>query len=383
MPLKLTGGIEGHCAHCARPWGATDGMPTAVRDRYTIRDKVQTLLKLSKGESYRSASQHIRAPRGVADISGTSRDGRLARDWVSQYAPILREEYLEEEWPQVLLLDLLPFRLSAKNGGQGSSRSAFYVFAALSYGDGQAGPVLEGKKRTPVLWRLSAAWKKDAETWVSFLAQLDGEPHHVICDQGSAMVKAVRWLWPNADVYACEHHLELKVRDIFGRYGLMKSELREYVDRYSLFGGGPARRRSGLPWNPQMAWLRFRRELKDFVAENRGQLSDRAETGLYRLEDWLKRTDPVVAYSLPRWHRPRSTGALETRLGKLRQWLHYRRHVLKNMERLKDLLLLMQLQLNHMARADQWQEVLLRYHQRNEGQPPARRIVDGLGHPPP
>lgn len=56
LSTRLLGGIEGACDYCERPWEPTDGLPQAVRDRFVLRHKVEALVALGKGESYRQSA---------------------------------------------------------------------------------------------------------------------------------------------------------------------------------------------------------------------------------------------------------------------------------------------------------------------------------------
>jgi hypothetical protein len=83
-----------------------------TRDRFTLRDKAATLVRLAEGASFRDASEFAGQRGGYVRRRGraliASRDDRLARAWVSQYAPVLAEHYLPRLWPRTLVLDKLP-----------------------------------------------------------------------------------------------------------------------------------------------------------------------------------------------------------------------------------------------------------------------------------
>ncbi len=113
LSSKLVGGREGCCIECEREWHETEGMPTGTHDWFTLRDKAAALVRLAQGASFRDASEFVRRRAGYARRRGggaliASRDGRLARDWVSQYTPIIAERYLPRRWPRRLVLDKLP-----------------------------------------------------------------------------------------------------------------------------------------------------------------------------------------------------------------------------------------------------------------------------------
>ena len=67
-------------------------MPTGTHDWFTLRDKAAALVRLDEGASFREASEFVRKRAGYAHRRGggalvASRDGRLARDWVSRTRP--------------------------------------------------------------------------------------------------------------------------------------------------------------------------------------------------------------------------------------------------------------------------------------------------------
>lgn len=63
LSTRLVGGIEGACDQCERPRETTDGLPRAVGDRFVLRHKVDALLALGKGESYRQSAWNARRLR--------------------------------------------------------------------------------------------------------------------------------------------------------------------------------------------------------------------------------------------------------------------------------------------------------------------------------
>ena len=216
LSSKLVGGRGGCCLECERGWADTDGMPTGTRDRFTLRDKAATLVRLAQGASFREASEfarkrggYARRRRGGALIA--SRDGRLARDWVSQYAPILAEHCLPRSWPRTLVIDKLPVHVrdTSSHTPRQSGRASFFVFAALSFVDGRS-----------VLWRVGVSRRADQAAWQRFFAQLPGRPTFITADRDQAMLNAIAATWPDAKVYPCAHHLREDVEAILKEGGL-------------------------------------------------------------------------------------------------------------------------------------------------------------------
>lgn len=204
---------------CEREWEATDGMPAGTRDRFTLRDKAAALVRLAEGASFRGASEFVRRRAGYhrrrRGALLTSRDGRLARDWVSQYAPILADRYLPRRWPRTLVLDKLPVHVrdTRSNTPKPSGRASFFILAALSY-------VGKGRNRRAVLWRVTVSRKADRRAWEEFFNQLDGEPTFITSDRDQAMLNAIATHWPNAKWHPCAHHLRGNVETILREGGL-------------------------------------------------------------------------------------------------------------------------------------------------------------------
>ncbi len=102
LSIRLVGGLEGVCEQCERPWEPTDGLPQAVRDRYVLRHKIEALLAMGRGESYRQAGWNARRtaqrPTRPGRTRSFSADSRMTGDWVGQYAEILAGALLPDRW---------------------------------------------------------------------------------------------------------------------------------------------------------------------------------------------------------------------------------------------------------------------------------------------
>lgn len=358
LPRKRLGGREGHCPTCGRPWNDGDGVRKARDDFFTLQDKVQGLLHLARGESYRQAAFLLR--KDVAFAPSRKRSGRLTRDWVSQYADILADHFLETSWPEVLVLDEVPFHGSTKNG-KPSGRLYFTVFGAMSYNDGTLRSLALGaSQRTPRLWRLGAAKRSDAASWLRFLAQLDGEPLQVICDRKPQMRRAVRHLWSYAQIYACSEHLRQNVESRLpktGRASLLQPLLDEHTFAHPYQLG------------------RFRAELARLL-ELGTRLPKKQRKALQELEGWFRSNEDDITRTVHHFHRPVSTGGLERPLREVKNSLYDRRKNFTNLPRLNDLLSLMTLNQRGQVQAQEWVAALRENHRQFKGKPPPRRKVD-------
>lgn len=65
--------------------------------------------------------------------------------------------------------------------------------------------------------RLAARGGADRIEWEAVLRSRKGEPTWVVCDQGKAVMAAVKRAWPNATIYICEAHLRMLGEQRAGR----------------------------------------------------------------------------------------------------------------------------------------------------------------------
>lgn len=192
-----------------------EGVPIAKGHSYTIRDMAAGLVRLAEGQSYRQAAAYVRRRAGKP----ASRDGRLVRDWVAQYAPVLREQHLPDEWPELIVVDHTTFRRRARDedgnlipGGE----PAFHVMGALSYGGGTLDEAQRPRKRGR-LWLLRADTESNEAAWHRFFDQLDGQPKQVVCDRDNATWAALRNRWSDTEIFPVPGTCTRTSRDTFPR----------------------------------------------------------------------------------------------------------------------------------------------------------------------
>lgn len=369
---KRTGGKDGRCPECFRPWDAGAGVPIAKGHSYTIRDMAAGLARLSEGQSYRDASAYVRA-RGKPAGASVSRDGRLARDWVAQYAPVLEEAHeLPDEWPEVLVVDHITFRRRDYDDDGNpipGGTDAFHVMGALSYGEGTKKEA-EHPRAQPLLWLLRASTGANEAAWHNFFAQLDGQPEQVICDRDKATWAALQHRWPETEVFPCTWHLYQNLQrkawpdleewlddTVVNRKTFTTPEnYKELVDRVDYLLHRPP----GYFEGPD---------------ENLTQQPD----ALGEVDDWLDKAHEDIDRALRTEHQPLSTGALENPLRvKVKQALEDRKDLLDNLDRLNHLLRLIHLRQRGVVQEQQWGRLLMK-HLKNQGGTPAvkRQAVDG------
>jgi len=365
LPKKGHGTQSPGCIECGRPFQPGEGMATGLYDRFSLREKARALARLSEGSSYRRVAHDLRyqtgevreGPHGLE----ASRDGRMTRDWISHYIHILAETHLPSMWPEVLLLDSLPFHVRAKNpdgSPKKGGRRAFVVLAALSYGQGTVHDA-EASGRTPILWRVQAHQRSRAGEWSRFLWSLPGQPEYVVCDQEKGLLTALRQVWPETAVYACSHHLQAQVLEQLRRADLLPTPLADTVHHRTFID--------------MTAYEAFLSELDISLAAG---LPVRQQNALHDLDNWVAGRHEAVVRSIEEFHEPRSTGALESYLRSIKEVLYDRRALFKNLDRLDALLTLCQLRLNGFANDAVWAAQLEQAVEAHLGRLPGRRNVD-------
>lgn len=319
------------------------------RPALTLRDKAAALVRLAEGASFREASEFVRKRAGYAHRRGgaliASRDGRLARGWVSQYTPIMAERYLPRRWPRTLVLDKLPVHVrdTKSNTPKQSGHASFLVLAALSY-------VGKRKNRRAVLWRVGVSGKTDQVAWGAFFAQLDGEPTFITSDRDPAMLNAIAAAWPNAKAYPCAHHLRANIETILREGGLW--------DRRRLL----CKVLTDRTFIDLAQYAQFRQVALRYLSSDLSKVEAKQHAAMVKLHRCLGVNEDAVVRWLVENHWPATVGGIERPLREMKNSIYDRRANLKNLERVGHLLLLAQL--HQMMHADerQWAGLLRSNH---------------------
>jgi hypothetical protein len=161
------------CRECSTALESWEGQPAARQHSFSAREIAAALNLVARGQSYRSAAEHVRRTSGrwldgSFQRSFTRRqnrrdqnaDGQIIANWIDTLAPALLEGKLPTSWPRELIVDSVEFRI---NGGWKASAS-FYVFVAVGY---------EGDYvRRPVIWKMQAFGSKTQRAWREFFESL-------------------------------------------------------------------------------------------------------------------------------------------------------------------------------------------------------------------
>ncbi|MGH3074973.1 MAG: hypothetical protein ACRDQC_08605 [Gaiellales bacterium] len=194
----------------------------------------------------------------------------------------------------------------------------------------------------------------DKLEWAAVLRSRTGEPAWVVCDQGKAVLSAVRAVWPNATIYVCEAHLRMLgeqrlAADGFDRHHPLWASLRQAVPS-------------------QTGWEVFEHEVK--------------AAGAQRALAWITQTRPLMdhQWAIRDPARPHSIGGLETVFGEIIRRLGERRFVFRNQARLELVFELMALDIARMATERRFREIIRAGLLANGGRPAReRRSLDDHG----
>jgi hypothetical protein len=190
--------------------------------------------------------------------------------------------------------------------------------------------------------------------WEAVLRSREKEPAWVVCDQGKAVLSAVRTVWPNATIYVCEAHLRMLGEQRLAADGF---------DRHHPLWNGL---RAAIP--DRAAWEAFE---QDAIA-----------AGAPKTLAWMSKSRDLMEHQ---WairdpDRPHSIGGLETVFGEIVRRLGERRFVFRNRARLELVFDLMALELARLATDRRFREIVRAALLRNGGRPlRARRDLDDHG----
>jgi hypothetical protein len=284
---------------------------------YTAAEIASALAAVGEGLSYRAAARVVHDGRRVRRAGP---DGNSVADWVEVFAPVLFARFARTSWPEVLLLDSLPFRIRSVDAtGRPLPQEvpAFSILAAY-----EPGPA--GSSGIVALQAFPGAYPRSMQPiWEAFLRSRDGAPARVVCDPDPDLLGAIQRVWTPAPVtLLCQTHLRLELREVLGDEGIPPGDALSNAGERALDG--------------HAAW-------HEFVAFHRPRR-------LRKLERWISRHDAAISRQLqhattPEW----TTDALAEKLELLGENLAGRRANLRNRERTNRLLMLVQLELNGSA----------------------------------
>ena len=307
------------CDTCDNHVAPHQGRVTTRSWHFPLEVVAGALVAVGSGSTYVRAADRARLEAGVPRLDPET-GGQLVAEWLDTLAPVVLDAHAEHAWPSRLVLDST--RFMAVNPVTSSRQLAFTVLGAYGY-PGRA----VGRRR---LWALRAYHRATAAEWEDFLRQLDCTvpPRVVVCDGSPEIENAVRAVWPAQPspsfpipfVFRCLFHLAENAREALAKDGITG-------------GDTPEGRRLDTAFRRSEGWDEFR----DFTA------------ALPATTAWVAGIDDTVTTQvdvrrfLP---PPRSTAALDTALGRVRDFLDSRSFVLRNQARTNNMLGLVRLHLN-------------------------------------
>jgi hypothetical protein len=277
-----------------------------------------------------------------------SEHGQLSSDQIAMFGTLVRDALMPTEWPDAVALDETSFDVVVTDitpNGKVSQPGTVSVLGVYGYASGR------GSGRAITLAPRGGA---DKVEWEAVLRSREKEPAWVVCDQGKAVMSAVKAVWPNATIYVCEAHLR------------MLGEQRLAADGFDRHHALWASLRHAIP--SQIGWDAFEQEVRAARAS--------------RTLAWMTQTRPLMdhQWAIRDPARPHSIGGLETVFGEIIRRLGERRFVFRNRERLELVFDLMALDMAKMATERRFREIIRAGLLANGGRPVrARRSLDDHG----
>lgn len=346
-----SGGGPHFCEECEHTLDRHEGPQTTRGQVFTIREAAHALVQVAQGMSMRRASRDARdaADRLTATAWGMLRPsphGQLASDQLAMFGTMVRDALVPDRWPDSVALDETSFDVVvtdiAADGTKSSFGGSVSVLGVYGY------PMGRGSGRAVALAPRGGG---DAVEWEAVLKSRPNRPTWVVCDQGKAVMSAIKAAWPGATVYVCEAHLR------------MLAEKRLAADGFD--------RTSAL-------WRAMPGAIADRVRWDQLE-ADAHAAGASLTLSWMGANRRLMEHqwSVRDPHRPLSIGGLETVLREVVERLGDRRLVFRNQARLELVFDLMGVEMAGLATERRFREIIRRELLANGGRPRlARRSLD-------
>ena len=343
-PLPRLMSPAGSCDVCDSTLHAHTGPVSSRTYAFPVREVAAAFVAVGTGASYARAADRARVAVGRPQLGG-EQGGALVAEWLDLLAPVVLDAHAERAWPETLVLDNTWFMV--ENRRTHRQTLAFHVLGAYGYPAGA---------RRGRVWALHASHQATQADWEAFLRSLDVRepPRLVIADDNAAIANAVRAVWPAQPgpslpvpfLARCEHHLHVNGVEAMEGDGI----------------GGWAH------------WLRRRLDTAFLRTEGWDELHEKA-AGFASTQAWLAgiadiATQVAVRHLLPAHH---STAALDTALGRVRDFLDSRSFVLRNKRRTNLALGLIRLHLNGADLQSRYHTLLRQHLDATGGVLPAQR----------
>lgn len=339
------------CEECEHILDRHEGPQTSRQQFFTIREAARALVAIGEGRSLRASSYSTRtgAQRLVTNAWGQRRaspHGQLSADQLAMFGTVVRDALIGDAWPDAVALDETSFDITiTETDDQGKTSSHTGSVSVLGVYGYEAG---RGSGRAI---RLATRGGEDRIEWEAVLRSRKGEPNWVVCDQGKAVVAAVKRAWPHATIYVCEAHLRMLGENALDADG---------HDRFD-----PLWRKLRKAIVSEKGWLAFEQDV--------------AAAGAQATLGWIRKTRALMdhQWSIRDPNRPLSIGGLETVFQEVLRRLGDRRFVFRNQARLELVFDLIALDLAKEASELRYREIIRTHLLAHGGRPTrARRALD-------
>jgi hypothetical protein len=201
-------GAPSFCEECEHTLDRHEGPQTTKGQAFTIRESAHALVEVAQGVSMRRTSRDTRdaAEHLIVNAWGilqASDHGQLASDQLAMFGTIVRDALMPTSWPDSVALDETSFDVVITDQtptGKNSYSGTVSVLGVYGYPSGRA------RGRVVALVPRGGG---DGVEWEAVLRSRSNAPSWVVCDQGKAVMSAIRKVWPNATIYICEAHLRM------------------------------------------------------------------------------------------------------------------------------------------------------------------------------
>jgi hypothetical protein len=268
------------CDACERLFLRAEGLAGGWHFTFVIREIATTLVRVGRGNAYRRISEDLRKAIGRvsargAHIGEVATTGQLAMDYTDVFAPIVLAPIAVREWPAIVAVDSIPLRISDHSTCCRQEKEEPLPAALLparfewlidDLGDRvlaptttsaapkpykapkpklthsstirEVGQVLVavgqaqlGEKPKVLLARFVAA--SDELSWTEFFLALPGTPRWIVSDRAIAIINAVRNVWHSqVPHYYCEAHIAKNVESVAREDGCLDGDpIFELIER--------------------------------------------------------------------------------------------------------------------------------------------------------
>jgi hypothetical protein len=302
-----------------------------------------------------------------------NRDWKLIADWIETFAPCVYLAERETAWPRYVMLDALPFRLTAR-GGRGANASAFTILAAMGQ-DSPSALSSEGQRVLALRAFPGRAVAQQRPDWIEFLTELrdklaGGTPAEFVVDLDPMIARAIKTVWPDAELAVPGANSMGPV--IWWCHWHLGNVFQKHLADAGFLPDTPLQKQVQPALNSLSEWDAFTQA----IAALRGPQ--------YRaLRNYMRKVSPKITWQVDhRYHYVAANGALETYLNTVRSGLNDRRGRFLNRERLNRLLELMVLEANSKASVPRYSKLIRAELEANKGfGMPRRQIIDPHNQP--